>query len=153
MPTQGPRHASMDPTVERDVRDMEDEADRLRRASRANTTLDPSLAGIAFRSSPEKQSRPRRPNPKKQSVVLDTQEPLRDGTPQGARNKLLRSDAMAAITRDGNRARTPEPDPKAHRRRSSLGGRGHRVSSSFQEGAFSAYLLSVAFTPRTIFFK
>ncbi|KAJ7495693.1 Mis12-Mtw1 protein family-domain-containing protein [Mycena galericulata] len=55
----------------------------------------------------------------------------------GARNKVLRGDAMTAIANDANNARTPEPDPKAHRRRSSLGGRGHRISSSFREGAFT----------------
>ncbi|KAJ7479987.1 Mis12-Mtw1 protein family-domain-containing protein [Mycena galericulata] len=145
VPLTGVRNASVDPVVERDVRDMEDEADRLRRASRAHTTIDPALAGsssgIAFRSSPEKQPRgPRRANPtpkRKQQLVVDTEEPLREGTPQGARNKALRGDAMAAIARDAGRVRTPEPDPKAHRRRSSLGGRGHRVSSSFQEGAFT----------------
>ncbi|KAJ7498378.1 Mis12-Mtw1 protein family-domain-containing protein [Mycena galericulata] len=133
-PPQGGRNMSMDPLVERDVRDMEDEADRLHRASRAKTTLVPSLAGIAFRTSPKKQLQPRRANPEKQSVAVDTQEPVRDGTPQGARNKILRGDTIA---HDANRVRTPDPDPKAHRRRSSLGGRGHRISSSFREGAFT----------------
>ncbi|KAJ7495692.1 hypothetical protein B0H11DRAFT_2276727 [Mycena galericulata] len=86
VPPQGRRHASVDPAVERDVCNIDDETDRLRRASRANTTLDPSLAGIAFRPSPEKQPRPRRANPKKQSIIVDSEEPLRDGTPSGKRH-------------------------------------------------------------------
>ncbi|KAJ7689375.1 hypothetical protein B0H16DRAFT_1859713 [Mycena metata] len=47
----GTRTASVEPVVEKDVRDMEDEADRLRRASRAHTTIDPALAStsISFR--------------------------------------------------------------------------------------------------------
>jgi hypothetical protein len=61
--------------------------------------------------------------------------PLLDGTPQAERNKVLRGDAMAAIARD-----RAEPDPKTHQRRTSLGGRGKRISSSFQAGAFSRYL-------------
>ncbi|KAJ7729228.1 Mis12-Mtw1 protein family-domain-containing protein [Mycena maculata] len=129
------RNASVDPALEQEVLDMEDKTARLR-ASRAQTTGESS---IAFRSSPEKQPRPRSANSKskKQQPVVDMEEPLRDGTPQAVRNKLLRGDAMAAIARDASRARTPESDPKGHRRRSSLGGRGHRISDSFQDGAYA----------------
>ncbi|KAJ7151733.1 Mis12-Mtw1 protein family-domain-containing protein [Mycena filopes] len=147
VPANRTRTASVDPIVEKDVREMEDEADRLRRASRAHTIIDPSLAStsMSFRpTSPEKP--PPKPKPKaakgkkdKGVRVVDTQVPILDGTPQAERNKLLRGDAMAAIARDRERGRTPEADqePKGHSRRSSLGGRGKRISSSFQAGAFT----------------
>ncbi|KAJ7037342.1 Mis12-Mtw1 protein family-domain-containing protein [Mycena alexandri] len=146
VPATGTRTASVDPVVEKDVREMEDEADRLRRASRAHTTIDPTLAStsISFRPpSPEKP--PPKPKPKaakgkkdkaRAITVVDTQVPILDGTPQAERNKLLRGDAMAAIARDRERE-AGEQQPKSHSRRSSLGGRGKRISSSFQAGAFT----------------
>ncbi|KAJ7171671.1 Mis12-Mtw1 protein family-domain-containing protein [Mycena crocata] len=134
VPPQAARNASVDPVVEKDVQEMQDEADRLRRASRANTTIDPSLTSMSFRpSSPAKQPKPTRAK-KKKDTVLDTLEPVLDGTPQAERNKILRGDAMAAIARDAERGRTPESDPKGHRRRSSLGGRGKRASTSYNGG-------------------
>ncbi|KAJ7116034.1 Mis12-Mtw1 protein family-domain-containing protein [Mycena epipterygia] len=126
------RNASVDPVVEQAVRAMDDEADSLRRASRATATIPSALASsVAFLpSSPEKPPKPMRA---KKKVTVETEEPLRDGTPQGVRNKILRGDAMAAIARDAD----PEPDTPGHRRRSSLGGRGKRISSSFQTGKFT----------------
>lgn len=147
VPANGTRTASVDPVVEKDVRDMEDEADRLRRASRAHTTIDPALAStsMSFRP-PSPQKPPPKPKPKaakgkkdkgRATTIVDTQVPILDGTPQAERNKLLRSAAMAAIARDREQE-AEEPQPKSHSRRSSLGGRGKRISSSFQAGAFSA---------------
>ncbi|KAJ7451045.1 Mis12-Mtw1 protein family-domain-containing protein [Mycena latifolia] len=127
------RNPSVDPAVEQAVRDMEDETDRLRPASRPNASSDSSSsAALAFRpASPAKPPpKPARAKKKDKAAVVDTVEPLRDGTPQAARNKLLRADSMAAIARD----RTPDPDTPGHRRRSSLGGRGKRISDSFQAG-------------------
>jgi kinetochore protein Mis13/DSN1 len=136
---QSVRNASVDPIVEKDVREMEDEADRLRRASRAH---DPSLASMSFRpSSPEKPPKPKPSRSKKTVSIVDTEIPLLDGTPQAERNKLLRGDAMAAIARDRGRTPDLEPDPKTHQRRSSLGGRGKRISNSFQSGAFSTFTI------------
>ncbi|KAJ7630336.1 hypothetical protein FB45DRAFT_1150437 [Roridomyces roridus] len=113
------RYGSVDPVVDLQVREMEGEATRLRASA---------APAAPFRQSPEKKKQ------KQRETIVDTQEPLRDGTPQATRNKLLRGDAMAAIARD-SQATTPEkPDPKTNRRRSS---RGHRVSSSFEGGAFT----------------
>ncbi|KAJ7102606.1 Mis12-Mtw1 protein family-domain-containing protein [Mycena belliarum] len=126
VPTHPPaRNASVDPVVEQAVRDMEDEADSLRRAARPTTNPSPPTLAFSPAKPPPKPARA-----KKKPAPIETQEPLRDGTPQGARNKLLRGDAMAAIAR----GRTPEPDTPGHRRRSSLGGRGKRISNSFQGG-------------------
>nr|GAT54847.1 predicted protein [Mycena chlorophos] len=82
------------------------------------------------------------PSSKSKPMVIDTEEPLLDGTPQAERNKAMRAPAMAAIaqardppTPSRGRAKTPEsnPDtPKNHKRRNS---RGKRVSTSFQGGA------------------
>ncbi|KAF7340246.1 Kinetochore protein mis13 [Mycena venus] len=135
VPQQPTRNPSVDPVVEKDVREMEDEADRLRRASRAHTIVDPSLASSSMSFRPSSPAKPPAPKPKstkskskKAVTIVDTEVPLLDGTPQAERNKALRSDAMAAIARDRDRGHTPEPDPKSHQRRSSLGGRGKRIS-------------------------
>ncbi|KAJ7939927.1 Mis12-Mtw1 protein family-domain-containing protein [Mycena leptocephala] len=130
VPPQPARNASVDPVVEKDVREMEDEGDRLR-----HTTIDPSLASMSFRPSlPEKPPpKPKSTRSKKRLTIVDTEVPLLDGTPQAERNKILRS------TANGRDGRTPDPelDPKTHQRRSSLGGRGKRISNLFQAGAFA----------------
>ncbi|KAJ7356580.1 Mis12-Mtw1 protein family-domain-containing protein, partial [Mycena albidolilacea] len=133
VPQQSTRNASVDPVVEKDVRDMEDEVDRLRRASRTNTTR-PSPSSISFRPSSPAKPPPKPKSGKKKAVtiIVDSEVPLLDGTPQAERNNVLRGDAMAAIARD-----RAEPNPKTHQRRTSLGGRGKRISSSFQAGAFT----------------
>ncbi|KAK7064856.1 Mis12-Mtw1 protein family-domain-containing protein [Favolaschia claudopus] len=144
VPQQPTRNASVDPVVENDVRQMEDEANNLRRASRANSSNLASPSSMSFRpSSPVKPPpKPSKSKSKKAAtrVVTDTEVPLLDGTPQAERNKMLRSDAMAAIARDRERgnSKTPEPDKKSsHQRRNSFGGRGKRISTSFQAGAFT----------------
>ncbi|KAJ7201639.1 Mis12-Mtw1 protein family-domain-containing protein, partial [Mycena pura] len=134
VPPKGTRNASVDPSVHEDVRDMDDEAARLRppSPSRASITVDPPLT---FRTSPaEKRSTSHSGKGKNAVPVIDVEEPLLDGTPQAERNKTLRADAMTAIARD--RARTPEANPKSHKRRSSLG-RGKRISNSFKGSAFT----------------
>ncbi|KAK6996197.1 Mis12-Mtw1 protein family-domain-containing protein [Favolaschia claudopus] len=111
------RNPSVDPVVENDVREMDDEANNLPPDS---MSFPPSS--------------PVKPPRKVKSKSTDTEVPLLDGTPQAERNKALRGDTMTAITRD--RGKTPEPDPNP-RHRNSMGGRGKRISSSFQAGAFS----------------
>ncbi|KAF8910480.1 Mis12-Mtw1 protein family-domain-containing protein [Gymnopilus junonius] len=114
-----------DSEVEKDVRAMEDEADHLRRHSRAHTTIDSSLlvrpdSGDTSRS-------------KGKTRIVDTIVPVPDSeTPQLERNKQMRSGAMAAI--QNGRGRTLEQDGNhtGHRRKSSVGGRGKRISTSFE---------------------
>ncbi|KAK7027057.1 Mis12-Mtw1 protein family-domain-containing protein [Favolaschia claudopus] len=111
------RNPSVDPVEENAVREMDDEVNNLRTGS------------MSLRS-----SSPVKPPPKVKSniVVADTEVPLLHGTPQAKRNKALRGDPMTA--RD--RGKTPEPSGN-FRHRNSTGGRGKRISSSFQAGAFS----------------
>ncbi|KAJ7870341.1 Mis12-Mtw1 protein family-domain-containing protein [Mycena olivaceomarginata] len=135
VPQQQTRNLHVHPVVEKDVREMEDEADRLLRASRAlvnqsinraNTTQHTSPSSMSFRPSSTAKPPPKSKSGKSKkavAIIVDEEVPLLDGTPQAERNKLLRGDAMA--------------DPKTHQRRTSLGGRGKRISSSFQAGAFT----------------
>ena len=116
--------------AEKDVRAMEDEADSLRRNFRAQSMIPSSIlnadSSLQFRSRTEPSTISRSKGKEK---IIDTVVPLPDNdTPTIDRNKQLRSGAMAAITggSNGNHAR---PD---HRRRSSVSGRGKRVSTSFE---------------------
>jgi hypothetical protein len=141
VPQQQTRNLHVHPVVEKDVREMEDEADRLLRASRAlvnqsinraNTTQHTSPSSMSFRPSSTAKPPPKSKSGKSKkavAIIVDEEVPLLDGTPQAERNKLLRGDAMA--------------DPKTHQRRTSLGGRGKRISSSFQAGAFSMFIFVV----------
>ncbi|KAF9533998.1 Mis12-Mtw1 protein family-domain-containing protein [Crepidotus variabilis] len=123
---------SVDPEVEQDVRAMDDEADRLRRLSRAHTTIDQtflqSQTNVQFptRSEPPPSAR------KGKNKILDTSAPMPDhDTPKIERNKQLRADAMSAY--ENSRGRTQEPGPsQGHRRKSSVSGRGKRMSTSFE---------------------
>ncbi|KAK7037027.1 Mis12-Mtw1 protein family-domain-containing protein [Favolaschia claudopus] len=111
------RNPSVDPVEENAVREMDDEVNN------------PRTGSMSLRS-----SSPVKPPPKVKSniVVADTEVPLLHGTPQAKRNKALRGDPMTA--RD--RGKTPEPSGN-FRHRNSTGGRGKRISTSFQAGAFS----------------
>ncbi|KAF9475965.1 hypothetical protein BDN70DRAFT_883059 [Pholiota conissans] len=121
--------------VENDVRAMEDEADHLRRKSRANTTINSSLRpsdnNIHFPSRRSEEPANTSRN-KGKSKFVDTTAPLPDDEEtQQERNKQLRQGAMDAIT--GNRGRSMETDSsRGHRRKSSVGGRGKRTSTAFE---------------------
>ena len=117
-----------DSEVEKDVRAMEDEADHLRRNSRAHTTIDSSLlareSGVHFLA-PSSTSRSKG----KARIIDTTVEVPENETPQIERNKQLRQEAMDAYN---NSLRTPQANGKnqTHRRKSSVG-RGKRTSTSF----------------------
>ncbi|KAF8150159.1 Mis12-Mtw1 protein family-domain-containing protein [Crassisporium funariophilum] len=114
--------------VENDVRAMEDEADHLRRNSRVHTTIDVSLlsANPAFQPEPSRT--------KRKSKITDISTPLPDDeTSKIERNKQLRSGAMAAIKNGRTTSETNGRNPaQGHRRKSSVGGRGKRISNSFE---------------------
>lgn len=119
-----------DPQLEQDVRAMEDEADHLRRNSRAHTTIDPAF-NPAFQFPPRAESS----TTKGKSRIVDTSIliPERE-TPKIERNKQLREGAMAAIA-NGRSSRPLEQNGKGqghHRRKSSVSGRGKRISTSFE---------------------
>lgn len=121
-----------DSEVEKDVRAMEDEADHLRRNSRAHTTIDSSLlareSGVHFLAHPEPSNTSRS---KGKTRFIDTSAEVPESeTPQIERNRQLRQRAMDAYN---NSLRTPEPNGKnqTHRRKSSVG-RGKRTSTSFE---------------------
>lgn len=118
-------NVTSDLEVEKDVRAMDDEADKLRRLSRARTIIDPSL--LASQDS--------------RTVEITTPLPDQE-TPTIRRNKQMRSNAMAAISHERNQElpETSSTTPKSHRRKSSVNGRGKRVSSSFElSGIISKY--------------
>jgi kinetochore protein Mis13/DSN1 len=114
-----------DSEVEKDVRAMEDEADHLRRNSRAHTTIDSSLLarepGVHFLA-PSNTSRSKG----KERIIDTSVEVPESETPQIERNKQLRQEAMDAYN---NSLRTNGKN-QIHRRKSSVG-RGKRTSTSF----------------------
>ncbi|KAJ7930305.1 Mis12-Mtw1 protein family-domain-containing protein [Mycena leptocephala] len=121
VPPQPARNAFVHPVLEKEVREIEDADDYLRHITLASM-------------SPEKPPRkPKSTRSKKTLTIVDTEVPLLDGTPLAERNKILRGTANAP---DG---RTPDlkPDPKTPQRRSSLGGRGKRISNLLQAGTFA----------------
>lgn len=139
---------------------MEDEADQLRRHSRAHTTIDSSLApsaALTF-SPPAPTLNPAfrfpvngKANGKARAkggtgvVITDTSVPLPDGeTPQIVRNKRLREGAMAGLGKGRAPAPSGETTPGgSHRRKSSIG-RGKRISSAFEStGIISELIFSV----------
>ncbi|KAF9459958.1 Mis12-Mtw1 protein family-domain-containing protein [Collybia nuda] len=120
-----------DSEIEQDVRAMEDEADHLRRNSRAHTTINPTLIPSI---SPEFHFPARPPDPgsprKRKTKITDTSVPLpQEETPQIERNKLLRGGAMAAI---GNGWPDNSGGGGGHRRKSSINSRGKRISNTFE---------------------
>jgi len=136
--------------IEKDVRAMEDEADHLRRNSRAHTTVDPSVRlsinpAFQFPPRPPDAETPRKAKSKftEISVLLPSEE-----TPQIERNKLLREGAMAAIAaeRDRKPVKTNGTAGGGHRRKSSINSRGKRISSSFAAtGVISQFTTYVRF--------
>jgi len=132
-------HIGSDVEVEKDVRAMDDEADKLRRLSRARTTIDPSIlqskAKIITSSrfeTPQTGRKGKRPN-----TAVDIVTPLPDhDTPKIQRNKQMRSNVMGANANGRHQTvpetETPTTTPGGSRRKSSVSGRGKRVSSSFE---------------------
>jgi len=135
-------NAGSDMEVEKDVRAMDDEADKLRRLSRARTIIDPALlvsqSNMQFQGRPETSGSSR----KGKSKVVDIIVPLpEEETPRIQRNKQMRADAMAAIS-SLEIPETPISKPRGHRRKGSVSGRGKRVSSSFEvTGNISEYFI------------
>lgn len=128
-----------DMEVEKDVKAMDDEADRLRRLSRARSTVDPSLLSSQARMHFPSRSEPPGTSRKGKSKALDISTPLpSQETPIIERNKQLRS-GLIATNRRGHETDMGTPT-ETHRRRSSVSGRGKRVSSSFEAtGIISGY--------------
>lgn len=134
-----PDNAASDLEVEKDVRAMDDEADKLRRLSRARTTIDTSLL----------QSNVRFPDTsrKGKSKAVDTLVPLTElETPTIQRNKQMRAGAMASIANgsDQKGRETGSMTPHGSRRKSSVSGRGKRVSTSFEATGIISKILIYA---------
>lgn len=103
---------------------MEDEADHLRRNSRAHTTIETSLLSTnpALQFSSHGKMK-----------VTDISTPLPENeTPQIKRNKQLRQDMMNAIGNGRAQTREVSGNDTRHRRKSSVSSRGKRISSSFE---------------------
>jgi len=118
-----------DSEVEKDVRAMEDEADHLRRNSRAHTTIDSSL--LSREPTVHFLEPPNTSRSKGKTKTIDISVPVPESeTPQIERNRQLRQEAMDAYN---NSLRTPQPTARnqTHRRKSSVG-RGKRTSTSFE---------------------
>ena len=112
--------AQDDLEVDQDVRAIEDEIDHLRRNSRAHTNT--LLATNQFGSNGEPSNTSKSRGKMK---ITDISAPLAENeTPQLKRNKEMRQAAMDAIVNERNDTR--------HRRKSSVNGRGKRISSSFE---------------------
>jgi len=142
--------------LDSDVRAMDDEADRLRRVSRARMlapSLIPSTSTSNVNTSPQFPAQTPGPGHgrtrKSRGGTVDMTAPLpEEDTPRIERNKQLRAGAMAAIV--NGRGREPEattttatPSRTGHRRKSSVSGRGKRVSSSFEATGIISEFLSV----------
>ncbi|KAF5358957.1 hypothetical protein D9758_004902 [Tetrapyrgos nigripes] len=128
--------------IERDIRAMEDEADRLRRESRARR-LNPSLLQSSSPIHPSSQPSMMNGNSRRSiSVTRDSRQVVPvDESPIITKNKKLREGAMTSIREDQEEAEE-RGRPRAsgsgsgngHRRRSSINSRGKRISSSFELG-------------------
>lgn len=134
-----PDTAASDVEVEKDVRAMDDEADKLRRLSRARTTIDSSLlqGNVRFPETPGSSR-------KGKSKAVDTLVPLTEQeTPTIERNKQMRAGAMATIANGRNQegAETGSTTPHGQRRKSSVSGRGKRVSTSFEASGIISKIL------------
>ncbi|KAF8072295.1 Mis12-Mtw1 protein family-domain-containing protein [Lyophyllum atratum] len=142
-----------DPALDDAVRAMQDEAAHLRRTSRGPIHAPDTSSSSGSGSGSSLNSRFRFPDNengkekstglgtgkgKRRETILDTSAPLppeADETPLIQRNKRLRAGAMAAL---GAGADTMDPltppggSGSGHRRKSSVGGRGKRMSSTFE---------------------
>ncbi|KAF8055568.1 Mis12-Mtw1 protein family-domain-containing protein [Lyophyllum atratum] len=134
-----------DPALDDAVRAMQDEAAHLRRTSRgpihAPDTSSSSGSGSSLNSQfrfPSSVAANENGKGKRRETIHDTSAPLppeADETPLIQRNKRLRAGAMAAL---GAGVDTMDPltppggSGSGHRRKSSVGGRGKRMSSSYE---------------------
>jgi len=149
----------LDPQIENDVRAMEDEADSLRRNSRAPTSLDYSSSlNPAFQFPAAKPTNGKSTGKAKTKlgnetvVVMSFPLPLpADDTPQIVRNKRLRAGAMARFDQAAASPQVVDStnEKSKHRRRSSVG-RGKRISSSFANtgvicAALCSYVVSIRY--------
>ncbi|KAL0953316.1 hypothetical protein HGRIS_004563 [Hohenbuehelia grisea] len=119
-----------DPNVEEAVRAMDDEADHLRRQSRAHSShIDP---GIQFPPSTPANGNRRGKNRADTLVAVPDRE-----TPQLEKNKSLRDNAMAQWTANNTPSQRtsslpPSGSSSGHRRKSSISSRGKRISGMFE---------------------
>lgn len=128
-----------DSDVEKDVRAMEDEADNLRRKSRANATISTSLlmgdTNIHFPPRAEDATNTSRSKGKTKATDMTPAMVARENL-QLERNKQLRQGSVDIDA--GGRGRTMDAS-RGHRRKSSVGGRGKRTSTAFETtGVISA---------------
>ncbi|KAH0584781.1 hypothetical protein H2248_008064 [Termitomyces sp. 'cryptogamus'] len=148
-----------DPALDAAVRAMDSEAANLRRLSRAPQTPDASGPSSGSGSNPQYRfptqtvSKPTsnvHGKHREAETIIDMSAPLHaeeDETPQIQRNKRLRAGAMAAFSSGGSDTPTDtgmvvdpvtpprrpgQSAPGSSRRKSSVGGRGKRISSSFE---------------------
>ncbi|KAF8702226.1 hypothetical protein AX14_014458 [Amanita brunnescens Koide BX004] len=141
--------AEEDERIEDDVRAMDAEADRLRRSSRVYLPESSSSTSTSIITFNPGQERPRaRSRSRGRVISMDTVQAVPvDESPQIERNKRLREGAMNAIAatngdashaETSRRGREREREPSTvnghHRRKSSLSGRGKRISTSFEVG-------------------
>ena len=140
--------AEEDERIEDDVRAMDAEADSLRRSSRAYLPESSSTTSTSIAFHPGQEKARARSRGRGRIVSADTIQALPvDESPQIERNKRLREGAMNAIAatngddsqaETSRRGREREREPSTvnghHRRKSSLSGRGKRISTSFEVG-------------------
>lgn len=143
-----------DPEVDEDVRQMQDEAEDLRRRSRHNmSTSNTAALDIPYinhrnqasaRQTPPASSARSKPRPKSKppSATVDPDTSLilpisNEESPQIAKNKLMREGYFNGppippeeAERSGRSAE--RGDGSGHRRRSSIGSRGKRISGQFE---------------------
>ena len=132
-----------DSDVEKDVRAMEDEADNLRRKSRANMTISAALvagdANIQFAPRAEDTTNTSRSKGKAKATDMTPAMVARENM-QLERNKQFRQGSVDIGV--NGRGRTMDTTAsRGHRRKSSVGGRGKRTSTVFETtGVISALL-------------
>ena len=137
-----------DERIEDDIRAMDAEADHLRRSSRVQLPQSSSNLSTSITFNPG-QDKPRaRSRSRSRIISKDSVRAMpADESPQIERNKRLREGAMNAIAatngdathaETSHRGRERDREPNLvnghHRRRSSISGRGKRISTSFEVG-------------------
>ena len=148
-----------DPDVEEDVRQMEDEADSLRRKSQGALLLGEGLnpafnfgSAQKSKSRPEPRSRSKSKEPSTSRSKIHTQDSIQElslgDTPQMARNKLMREGKLSSQVAIGNGmpgGSSSSDLVKGHRRRSSTG-RGKRISGLIGTGVICELDISLRYS-------
>lgn len=139
-----------DSDVEKDVRAMEDEADNLRRKSRAHATINTAVLGgeanIQFSSRSEDQAS----RSKGKAKATDADDIVERENAQMERNRQMRQGSVDV----GGRGRTTDStSSNGHRRKSSVGGRGKRTSTAFETSGIISESSQVSTTGRTFLSK